>query len=381
MFVRDADDQDQRRRFSRRALLIGGGQLGALGVLAGRLYQLQVMEQDRYVLLADDNRISTQVLASQRGRILDRAGVVLADNIQSYRVSVVPALTRDLRAVLQRLARLIPLPVEDQERLLLKSRRQPKTMPLVVNADITFEQVAEIGINAPHLTGVETDLTWRRRTFHGHDIGLVIGLVGAIERPALDDDPVVRLPGVRIGKSGVERAMESELRGRGGQIKQEVDARGRIVRVLEQKQPLPGRDVQVTIEVELQARVMARLRKERRAALVALDATSGEVLAMASQPAEDPSEMTGADWQQVQSAVDDPLMNRTIQGLYPPGSTFKMVTALAALDAGRADLKERIDCDGDYNYADQVYRCWKRRGHGRCDLHRALRESLRLLLL
>ncbi len=375
MFVRDADDQEQRRRFTRRALIVGAGQLGALGLLVGRLYQLQVMDQDRYALLADDNRLASQVIASERGRILDRAGTVLADNIQGYRVGIVPARTSDLKSLLQRLARIIPLPADEQEKLLQRARRQPKTATLVVNADITFEQVAEIGLNTPYLPGVETDIAWRRRTFHGRDIGFITGIVGAIERPALDDDPVVRLPGFRIGKSGVERAMETELRGRPGQVRQEVDARGRIVRTLEQKPAQAGRDISLTIEVGLQAEAMARLRQERRAALVALDVTGGEILAMCSQPVDDPGELVTGEAQQSPPGGDDPMMNRAIQGLYPPGSTFKMVTALAALDMGRADLRERIDCDGDYVYADQTYRCWKRRGHGRCDLHRALRES------
>lgn len=376
MFIREADDQDQRRRFSRRALLVGAGQLVALGALASRLYQLQVMDQDRYALLADDNRIASHSLAPERGRILDRNGTVLADNITTYRVSIVPALVSDLRGTLARLARIIPLPADELERLLQRARRQPKNLPLIVNADLSFEQVAEIGLYVPQLPGVQTDTAWRRRYFHGRELGLVTGFVGAIERPALDDDPVVRLPGVRIGKSGVERALEAELRGRGGQIKHEVDARGRIVRVLDVSEPEKGGDVAITLDVELQGQVLARLRKERRAALVALDVGTGDVVAMGSQPAEDPASLdTSAEWREAQNAQDDPLLNRAIQGLYPPGSTFKMVTALAALDAGRVTLRERLDCNGDYPYADQVYRCWKRRGHGKCDLHRALRES------
>jgi penicillin-binding protein 2 len=180
---------------------------------------------------------------------------------------------------------------------------------------------------------------------------------------------------MRIGKSGVELSMEGRLRGVGGLLKQEVDARGRVVRTLERTDPQPGRDVAVTIAADLQARVLARVRQERRAAAVVLDVTTGAVRAIAYAPSRDASELTAEDWKRIEQAPDDPLFNRALLGLYPPGSTFKMVTALAGLESGAIDARTKITCEGTYHYADQAYRCWNRSGHGEVDLHRALRES------
>ncbi len=375
MFIRDGDDRVQRRRFSRRAIILGLGQVGAAGVLAGRLYQLQVMDQARYALLADDNRISYRTTAPERGRILDAHGRVLADNEEHYRLTVTPAFAGDLDHTLLRLQGLVAIADEDVERIRVRARRQPSGTPVIVANDLTFEQLAAIGLELPGLPGVDTEIAWRRRTHHGDATAFIVGMVGAVERLALDDDPAVRLPGMRIGKSGVELSMEGRLRGVGGTLKQEVDARGRIVRTLERSAPQRGEDVTITIDAQVQAQVLARLRQERRAAVVALEVETGAIRAMASVPSRDPRALQAHEWERIEEAADDPLFNRALLGLYPPGSTFKMVTALAALEAGVVTPRSRITCEGSYHYADQVYRCWNRSGHGDCNLHRALRES------
>jgi penicillin-binding protein 2 len=376
---RDADDRDQRTQFSRRALLIGLGQAGAFGILSTRLYQLQVVDESRYALLAEENRINLQVLAAERGRLLDRYGEVLADNKEGYRAEIVPSLAGDVRGVLQRLSRIVAIGAEDQERYVQRARRQPVNIPIIVASDLTWEQLAQINLLAPQLPGVRTESAGRRRYFHGRTVGHIVGYVGSVDRAALDDDPVLRLPGIRIGKTGVERGMDEALRGGGGTVKQEVDVRGRIIRILERSEPLPGRDVAITIDTKLQERVLQRLSRERRAASVIMHVDSGEVVAMGSVPTFDPNDIvTGLNdrgWNRLQSARDDPMTNRALRGLYPPGSTFKMVTALAALEAGIIDLKEKITCEGRLEYAGQNFRCWNRSGHGNCDMHRALRES------
>ena len=379
MFGRDSDDGAQRTRFSRRALLLGAGQAGLFGLVATRLFQLQVVDGARYVPLADENRINVQVLAPRRGRILDRFGVLLATNREGYRAVLVPALAGDVRSVVALFSRFVPIAAEEQERIALRAKRQPPNIPIILAGDLTFEQIAEINLFAPQLPGVRTEVDSRREYFQGRTVGHVVGFVGAVERLALDDDPVLRLPGMRTGKTGVELGMEEQLRGEGGHVKHEVDARGRIVRDLEQQEPQPGRDVVVTLDTALQARTLARLSRERRAALVALDVTSGEVVVMASVPQFDTAEfvnpLAGRALRRLQVAQHNPMVNRAIRGAYPPGSTFKMVTALAALETGVVSLRERIGCDGRFELANQVFRCWKRRGHDSSDLHKALRES------
>ena len=379
MFGHEPDKPEASQAFSRRALLLGLGQLGVFGALATRLYNLQVTEGNRYALLADENRIGVEVLAPQRGRILDRNGQVLAANIEGYRAVIVPAIARDLRAVLQRFSIIEPLSFDDVERVVLRARRQSPNIAIVLAQDLTWERLAEINLNAPALPGVRTEPAGRRQYFFGPAMGHVVGYIGAVERRAMNDNPVLRLPGMRVGRVGIERGLEEELRGKAGSVTTEVDARGRVVRIIDQVDPLPGRDMTLTIDTDLQSQVMAKLGGFRRASSVVIGVQNGEVLAMASTPGFDPNVVANAgdatDWAKLQNAPDDPLNNRAVRGLYPPGSTFKMVTALAALDAGKVDVRERLPCDGQFEYYGQRYRCWRRSGHESCDLHKALRES------
>ncbi len=367
------------KQSTRRALLIGGLQAAGLTLIGARLYHLQVMQGRLFAPLADDNRISQRGLTPRRGNILDRGGLLLAYNEQRYRVSMLPGTVADMRESLTRLAKLIPLSPDEIETIVARARKSPRRHPVAVRSALRFEDIARVGLMLPHLPGVEIDTDMTRRYRDGHVAGHVVGYVGAVDRHALDDDPILRLPNARVGKAGIEQGMDLELRGEAGLQKFEVDARGRIVRNLEELAPSDGVDVMVTIESRLQARVIERLRNEARAALVALDVLSGEVVVMASVPTFDPNDLTAdfdeARWNELQTNPHNPLLNRAIAGLYPPGSTFKMVTALAALEAGTITLDEQIACSGAFAFADQTYRCWRRDGHGRSDLKRALKES------
>ncbi len=379
MFGRDSDDGQQRQQFSRRALLIGAAQVGVFGLVGSRLFRLQVMDGARYVPLADENRLNVQMLSPVRGRILDRFGELLAGNREGYRAVIVPSLAGDMKSVLTLFSRLVPVPAEEQERILARAKRQQQNVPIVIAGELTFEQIAEINLFAPQLPGVRTEIDSRRQYFHASTVGHVVGYVGVVSKVALDDDPVLRLPGMRMGKTGIELGMEPLLRGEGGHIKHEVDSRGRIVRDIESRDPNRGDDVVITLDTKLQERALARLAREKSGAAVAMDVTTGEVVVMASVPQFDTSTFTeqtsGRALTRLQASKLNPMVNRAIRGAYPPGSTFKMVVALAALEAGVVSLRERINCEGKFELAGQVFRCWKRRGHDSSDLHKALRES------
>ncbi len=373
------DDVEQRAKFSRRALLVGGGQAVAFGGLIAKLYQLQVTEATRYGPLADENRINVQLVAPIRGRILDRYGVVLAGNEEGFRAVLIPSLAGNVALVLEQLARIIPVSSDDKERLIARARRQQPNVPLIVSSDLTFEQIASVNLMAPQLPGVQIEVAAARKYIGGDIVGHVVGHVGSVERISIDDDPLLRLPGLKIGRTGVERGMDERLRGQAGTIRHEIDVRGRIVRTLSETEPVRGDDIALTIDSELQRAVSARLSRERRASAVAIDTTSGDVVMMVSVPTHDPGDLvkgvTARTFEKLRESGNDPMVNRAIRGLYPPGSTFKMVTALAALEAGVIELNSRITCEGQTELAGQVFRCWKRTGHGACDFHRALRES------
>jgi len=360
-------------------LLIGGGQVAGFGVLAGRLYQLQVLEGQYYAPLAENNRISIQLLPPVRGRILDRNGVLLAGNEQQFALSIIPALTGKLENTLKHLSEIVPLSKEKQLELIAKAKSQGANRALVAADNLTFRQIAAINVLAPQLPGVETQTTYRRRYPAGKSMAHITGYTGKVSSRALDDDPVLKLQGMKVGKIGAELGFDERLRGKAGRRKFEVDARGRIIRDLETRDAKAGADLRLTIESELQNSVMSRLSGERRSALVVLNVNDGAILALGSVPTFEADRLSGRlskqEWKELSEGKDHPMFNRCTRGLYPPGSTFKMVTALAALEAGELDLKEKIRCTGRYDLADQSYNCWKRHGHGKVDLHRALRES------
>ncbi|MEO1649464.1 MAG: penicillin-binding protein 2 [Pseudomonadota bacterium] len=381
MFIRNEhDEQGARGLFTRRAAVLALAQTVGFGVLAGRLYQLQVMEGNRFAPLADSNRTTRHALAPIRGLIYDRAGRVLADNIEDFRLTFTPSLAKGQAAsVLDAAAQVIQIPPEDLERVKKRAVRQSPNIPIVVIDKLTFDQVARISVFAPELPGIDTELVGQRRYFNGRSMGHLVGYVGSVERFALDDDPILRLPGMRVGKIGVEHSMEMPLRGTGGHVKREVDARGRVVRDIERKEPQRGRDIVLAVDTSLQSRILKKLSRIRQGAAVAMRVDTGEIMAMASWPNADITDLgegiTQEVWSKLAKRRGNPLFNRTIRGLYPPGSTFKMITALAALEAREVTLGERIRCEGTYHYSGQRYRCWNRSGHGLCNMHRAIRES------
>jgi penicillin-binding protein 2 len=378
-FLRDRDEDNERDQFTRRSLLLGGVQAAALGLVGWRFYDLQVLHSGRYAPMAEENSVSIQSLAPKRGRILDASGRVLADNEELFRVTITPSLARNVGGVLRRVSRILPLTDEEIERLVARTRKNNRNLPTTIASDISFEQVAKLNVYAPSLPGIETEFSWRRRYRDGEALSHVVGFVGSVERFGIDDEAVMRIPDIRIGKSGAELGFDADLRGSGGTEKSEVDAHGRVMRVLDTVPAVSGRDVRLTVDIELQKRVFERIRRAGRASAVVLDIASGEIAVMISVPGFDPAAiahgLSDDEWAKLSGSDDKPLLNRSVAGLYAPGSTFLAVTALAALEGGVVSLDEHITCNGRYEYGGQIYRCSNPAGHGSVTLHDAVRSS------
>lgn len=369
----------QRRRFTRRALMLGAGQVGLFGLLGWRLHRLQVEEAPKYALLAEENRINVQLLAPARGAIVDRFGRAVAGNLDTYRVLLIPDLTRSVSQSLERLETVIPVDPVTRARAIRLARRQSTYIPIVIANNLTWQQFAQINVLAPQLPGIQTDILPVRRYYNGTAMAHIVGYVGAAGKNEINDDPVARLPGFRIGKSGVERGFEGQLRGTAGNVKFEVDAHGRAIRKLDRYDSEDGKELVLTIDEELQEKTMERLSGERRASVVALDVRNGEVIVMVSTPSYDPNALVdrlSADgWRQIARAADDPLTNKAVRGQYPPGSTFKMITALAGLEAGVIDTDTTFHCWGGYSYHNVHFGCWRKGGHRAVKLHKAIQQS------
>ncbi|MGF1608080.1 MAG: penicillin-binding protein 2, partial [Kiloniellales bacterium] len=372
------EDSGRFKTFTRRSLLLGGGQALLLGSLAARMYYLQVLQSDRYSMLAEDNRISLRLLPPPRGRIVDRFGVQLAGNRQTYRLVLVREQSPDLDATLRALTEIIDLSDSERARILREMERKRGFVPVTVRDNLTWGQVSRIEVNAPDLPGVNIDVGQTRFYPYGNSMAQVLGYVAAVAESELTGEPLLELPGFRIGKIGVERQYDQELRGSAGTSQVEVNAVGRIIRELSRQEGEPGRELVLTIDAGLQNYVHQRLMGERAASAVVMDVQTGDVLALAAVPSYDPNIFSvGLSAQQWSELINDPLRplnNRAASGLYAPGSTFKMIVALAALEAG-VGPSYRAFCPGHMQLGNARFHCWKKHGHGWMDLHNGIKQS------
>jgi penicillin-binding protein 2 len=371
-------DSDRYKSFTRRTAAIAGFKVALLGLLGARMYQLQVVQADRYATLAEENRINLRLLPPPRGRILDRRGQLLAINRQNYRVLMTVERPAAAEPTLDALARFIFIGDGDRKRVLREIGRKRSFVPVTVRENLDWSEVARIEVNAPDLPGITIDVG-RSRFYPSNELAAhVLGYVSAVSEEELNGDPLLELPGFKIGKNGVEKVYDELLRGRAGTSQVEVNAIGRIIRELSRQDGEPGRDISLTLDLDLQRFAAERIADES-AAVVVLDVQSGEVLAIVSTPSFDPnafnSGLSTADWNALVNNVRSPLTNKAIAGQYAPGSTFKMIVALAALENGVASPEQTVFCNGKYEFGDGTFYCWKRWGHGRVDMVDAIAES------
>ncbi|MCU9849548.1 penicillin-binding protein 2 [Defluviimonas sp. WL0024] len=372
------DSQESFRTISRRGLMLASLQAVFIGTLAYRMRYLQVDQADEFRLLAEENSIKVRLLPPARGLIVDRNGAVVASNEQNYRITIIKEDADDTEAVLDRLARLIPLSDDDRERTLKEAGRTP-TLPITVADRLSWEEFSRIAVNAPALPGVTTEVGLSRHYPLGPDLAHVLGYVGPVSDYDLskieDPDPLLKIPRFQIGKIGLEAKLEADLRGKAGSRRIEVNSTGRVMREIDRKKGDPGASIQITIDRRLQNYVQARLGSESAAAVV-IDVRTGDILAINSAPSFDPNMfvrgISGPEYRTLTENDHRPLADKSVQGAYPPGSTFKMVVALAALEAGVIGTGDTVWCPGYTKLGNRRFHCWKRGGHG----HVALTESL-----
>ncbi|MEL6958832.1 MAG: penicillin-binding protein 2 [Pseudomonadota bacterium] len=382
------ETEESARRLSRRAVLLGTAQLGLVGVLGTRMATMQVDQADEFRMLAEENRINIGLIPPARGLIFDINGVLLADNEQHYSIIMTREGAGDVDEVLARLNRIIPLEPERLE----KAREELKTLsafvPVTVAERVSWEDVSRVTVNAPALPGVVAEHGRSRHYPQGPDMAHVVGYVGPVSDYDLsridDQDPLLQIPRFQIGKTMVENRLERDLRGSAGTKRVEVNAAGRVMRELDRVEGIPGKDVQLTVDARLQNYIQARLDGESAAAIV-MDVNTGDLVGIGSAPTYDPNVfvqgISVALWDELnEREIDEklhrrPLAAKSVQGTYPPGSTFKMVTALAALEDGAVTADETVRCVGHSDVFDVRFHCWKRAGHGNMNLNESLKQS------
>ncbi|MBY5934827.1 penicillin-binding protein 2 [Tateyamaria omphalii] len=376
------DVEANHRLLTRRAAILGGVQLAFVGALGARMQFLQVDQADQFRLLAEENRINIRLIPPARGEIFDRNGVALARNVPSYRIVMVREDAGDVDAAVDALSKLVTLDPDEVERALAEMKRSAPFLPITVADEVSWEDLSRVSVNAPALPGVTPEVGLSRVYPLGSDYAHVLGYVGPVSDFDLerieDPDQLLRIPRFQIGKVGVEAKIEENLRGKAGARRVEVNAAGRVMRELDRREGTPGSDLQLTIDSKLQSYVQARLNGESASAIV-MDVENGDLLSIASAPTYDPNlfvrGISSRDYKALTENKYRPLASKSVQGTYPPGSTFKMITAMAALEEGLIGPDETVYCPGHIEVAGRRFHCWKRAGHGWVDLQNSLKQS------
>ena len=377
----DKKDKSRYATFTRRSLGLGGGMSLVFAILAGRLYQLQIRDGDQYMTQAEDNRINERLLAPPRGRIFDRFGVELANNRRNYRVLLVAEqATGGVEKALDMIGEVIALSDAQKKRVMVTLAQNRKFVPVPVAGNLTWEEFSRINMHLPYLPGVQPDVGETRDYPFADELVHILGYVAQVSQDDKknDEDPLLDIPGYRIGKRGVERQFDAELRGTAGASRVEVNAYGRVIRELGHDPGVPGKDIWLTIDREVQQFVSQRLGNESAACIVT-DVATGDIIAMASTPGYDPNlfnvGISNDDWRALTGSDQKPLLNKVMDGVYPPGSTFKPVVALAAVEAGLATPDYRVLCNGSLTLGNHTFHCWKKGGHGFLDMEGGLKNS------
>jgi len=344
-----------------------------------RLWHLQILNQEDYLSRSENNRLRFVPVAASRGAIMDRNGKVLVSNRPSFSLAVIPQEVKDKDALLTQLSTLLKLDRAEMLERWGKGKGRAKYYPIVLAANITRDQVEIVEENRLMLTGVEVEMKPVREYSSGVLASHLLGYIGEISETELNTKGFEKFnSGDYIGKIGIERALDNELHGGDGGRQLEVDARGRVLRTISETYPTVGNSVVLTIDATLQKQAELAFGGQAGAA-VAMDVNSGEILAFVSNPGFDPALFSGklpADkWKEYLEDKRHPLENKALTGQYPPGSTFKIITALAGLHEKKIDDSTSITCSGSYDLGTSTFKCWNKRGHGGTTLKKSLRES------
>jgi len=377
------EEVNQRQgAFHRRAFLLGGFAGAGMLALGGRLAQLQLVQTQRFEKMSASNQFNFKLMPPPRGLIVDRNGVVLATNRPNFRLLVARDKNMDVPQTLHTLAEFVPIDEKRQLRLAKDIAAAPKRAPVEVAEDMSWEQFSAINLREPELPGVTAEMGEVRVYPQGGAFTHVVGYVAKVNKDDITEtgpnsEPIMLNPGFRIGKQGVEKAFDLQLRGKPGARKVEVDASGREVRADPNGDipAVPGQEIRLTLDADIQQRAMEVFGAESGAAVM-MDCRSGDILCMFSGPSFDANRfvhgLTGAEYRQLAQYERKPLFNKALTATYPPGSTFKTMVALAALEAGY-DPKTVHVCNKAWAWGGRVWHCDV--AHGPQDLHMAIATS------
>lgn len=372
--------------FSRRAMILSS--LGGLffGAITIRMAQLQIFENDEFRLEAAENQFNLLVNPASRGSIYDRFGVPVAVNRRDFRVSVMRTDDDALASTISALATILQMPSAKAATVLADARAAARFIPVLVAENLSWEEYSRLNVYAASYPSVRAEMGESRNYPLGESMAHVLGYVGRANAKEIALDSQAHHPGIRVGKEGIEKSQEKGLKGKHGALKVEVNARGRVIREVVDTRfdPVSGQAIVLTIDAELQQIaydqfLATQKRPAESGAAVLMDLKTGDILALVSAPSFDPNKFVDgiaqSEFNEYNTNERQPLYHKSVRGTYPPGSTYKLVTTLAALEAGLITPEEGIFCNGVISISGHLFHCSSRRGHGMVHLHDAVKSS------
>jgi penicillin-binding protein 2 len=373
-FVKDDTTQESRKYKWCKWLLIL-----TIIILTVRLWDIQIMKGSEMRKLSEQNRIRVKKVIAPRGMIYDRAGRIMADTRPSFNMYITPEDIKDFNQTVDGLAKLINIDRDDIIDKMKVASSFPPSFPVKIKSDISMDEVAKIEVNRIYLPGVTIQIEPKRNYPYAKMMAHMLGYVSEVSDEELKNKELKGYsPGDNIGRYGLERAYETYLRGKDGEKRVEVDAMGREVRTLETIEPIAGNNLYLNVNLDVQLAVENAF-ENKKGGCIALETKTGAVIALVSRPSFDPNKfasgITKEDWKAITTDNAHPLQNRAIQGRYPPGSTFKILTSLKVLQEGLINENTGFSCRGGFPFGNRVFKCWKKGGHGGVSIHRGIVES------
>lgn len=371
-------NDEKNRILTSRLLVIIGFNLLAFVMIIARLYYLQVYQSDKYKVMSDENRISTRFLVPPRGVIYDRNGEIIARNEQDFQALLIAEQTQDVQQTLDNFKKIVEISDGEENKILEDIRRHRRFIPVKLKNNLRWDDVSRVMLNAPNLPGIEINEGLSRYYPYADIYAHVLGYVGPVAEGEKKNNPLYLVPGYKIGKLGLEKYYDEHLQGVSGTVKLEVNAYGRIMKEIERDAGKEGKSLTISIDSRLQKQAYEAFGEQSGAAVV-LNVKTGEILALVSTPSFDPNLFTNGisykHWNMLLNNERTPLINKAVSGQYSPGSTFKIVVALAALEYGIIDEHTRYYCSGSLNIGNTIFHCWKHAGHGSLNVVEALKYS------
>jgi len=366
---------------NRRMFIIGAAKIIVFTGIIARLFSLQITENKKYLTLSDKNRLREWRLPPVRGEFLDYFGNIIAGNLKVYQLHVVPEEVEDFKYLMFRLTKILGLSINESNKIIKKKNKQKSWETLIVSKNLTWEQFTKVNFFLHDLTGAKPVLSVSRNYPFSDNYTHVLGYVSEASQKDLLDNEVIKnrhVPGLKVGKIGLEKTFENELIGTNGIQRYEVNAFGKRISQLDYTDGLNGKTIKLTIDTEIQ-KLCSELLKNVAGSISVMDIYTGEIVAMQSSPSFDPNlflfGINQDDWQLIRNNPLKPLINKTLSGLYSPGSTFKPIVALSALENEIIDENFKVNCTGKIEMYGQTYHCWKKKGHGVVNLKNAMKQS------